>query len=140
MNDQPQPAAAPATPPLPAAEPAAPADDGKAGGGIRALAVLLALVLAFGAAVMIIASGEIADTPTFAEVSSGEKPLPDDGKVYDGTESERSISTAFGYASGIAAAIAALLGVALAITGRRGKLFAQVAIAAVVLAAIALLI
>jgi hypothetical protein len=107
---------------------------------MRALAVLLALVLAFGAAVMIVASGEIADTPTEEQVLSGEEPLPADGKVYDGSESNRTISTGFGYASGVVGAIGVLIGIAFAITGTRGRLFAQVAIAAVVLAAIALLI
>jgi hypothetical protein len=130
MNDQPPTAPAPAPT----------VDDGRAGGGMRALAVLLSLVLAFAAAVMIVASGEIADTPTAAEVTSGEEPLPADGKVYDGSESERSISTALGYASGVVGAVGVLIGIAFAITGRRGRLFAQVAIASLVLAAIALLI
>jgi hypothetical protein len=107
---------------------------------MRALAVLLALILAFGAAVMIVASSEIADTPTAEEVTSGEEPLPDDGKVYDGSSGERSVSTALGYASGVVGGIGVLVGIAFAITGRRGRLFAQVAIAAVVLAAVALLI
>jgi hypothetical protein len=107
---------------------------------MRALAVLMALVLAFGAAVMIVASSEIADTPTEEQVVSGEEPLPADGKVYDGSESNRTISTGFGYASGVVGGIGALIGIAFAITGTRGRLFAQVAIAAVVLAAVALLI
>ena len=72
--ESPPPAAAPpparcaapacgATPPPPPRPPPRPRASGKASGGMRALGVLLALVLAFGAAVMIVASGEIADTP-----------------------------------------------------------------------------
>jgi hypothetical protein len=105
---------------------------------MRALGVLLALVLAFGAAVMIVASAEIADTPTLEEIEAGE--TPNDGQYYEGSETSRTISTAFGYASGVVGAIGALIGLFFAITGTRGRLFAQVAIAAVILAAIALII
>ena len=107
---------------------------------MRALAVLLALVLAFGAAVMIVAAGEISDTPTEEEVTSGEEPLPADGEVFDGGETKRSITTVLFYASGVVGAIAVLLGLALAITGRRGRPFATAAIVAVVLAGIGLVI
>lgn len=107
---------------------------------MRALAVVLSLVLAFGAAVMIVASGEISDTPTLEEIESGEEPIPADNEYYDGSATSRSISTALGYASGIVGGIGVLLGIAFAITGRRGRLFAQAAIVAVVLAAIAILI
>jgi hypothetical protein len=107
---------------------------------MRALAVLLALVLAFGAAVMIVAASEIADTPTLEEIESGEEPVPADNEYYDGSETSRSISTGLGYASGVIGGLGVLLGIAFAITGRRGRLFAQAAIVAVVLAAIAILI
>jgi hypothetical protein len=105
---------------------------------MRALGVLLALVLAFGAAVMIIAAGEIADTPTLEEVEAGE-PL-NDGKYYDGSETSRTISTGFGYASGVVGAVGALIALYFAVTGTRGRLLVQVAVAAVILAAIALII
>jgi hypothetical protein len=138
MNERPpEPAAMPAPPPPPGPTTAG---DGKASGGMRALGIVLALILAFGAAVMIAAAAEISDTPTAEEVASGEEPLPDDGKVYDGSESERSISTGFGYASGVVGGIGALIGIFFGITGTRGRLFAQAAVAAVILAAIALLI
>jgi hypothetical protein len=105
---------------------------------MRILGALLALILAFGAAVMIVAAAEIADTPTLEEVEAGE-PL-NEGKYYDGSETSRTISTGFGYASGVVGGIGALIGLYFAATGKRGRLFAQVAIAAVVLAAIALII
>ena len=107
---------------------------------MRALGILLALVLLFGAAVMIVAAGEIADTPTAEEVTSGEEQLPSDGKVFDGSEGKRSVTTALMYASGVVGAIAVILGFAFAITGTRGRLFAQAAIVAVILAVIALVI
>jgi hypothetical protein len=102
--------------------------------------VLLALVLGFGAAVMIVAAGEISDTPTLAEIESGEEPVPADGEYYDGSETNRTIATILLYVSGILGAIAAILGIVFAITGNRGRLFVQIAIAAVILAVIALII
>lgn len=149
MNDQPQEPAAPPPPsPATSTDPAPPppppptgaADTDKASGGMRALGIVLALVLMFGAAVMIVAAGEISDTPTAEEVTSGDEPLPSDGKVFDGSEGKRSVTTALGYASGIVGAIAVILGFAFAITGRRGRLFAQAAVVAVLLAVIALII
>ena len=54
MNDQPsQQPPPPQTPATPPPAPAAPSGEEKASGGMRALAVVLALVLAFGAAVMV---------------------------------------------------------------------------------------
>ena len=138
MNELPaEPAATPAPPPPPGP---ATADSGKASGGMRALGVVLALILAFGAAVMIAAAAEISDTPTLDEIKSGEVDPPEDGEYYDGSETERSISTGFGYASGVVGGIGALIGIFFGITGTRGRLFAQAAVAAVILAAIALLI
>ena len=103
--------------------------------------IVLALVLAFAGAVMIAAASEISDTPTASEVRSGEEELPSDGKVYDGSESERSVSTALGYAGGAIGVIGALLGLAFGITGRWGaRPFAIAAVIAIVLSAIALLI
>ena len=126
MNDQPQEPAAPPPPepchfyrPGPASAAATYRRCGhrQGLGGMRALGILLALVLLFGAAVMIVAAGEISDTPTAEEVTSGEEPLPSDGKVFDGSEGKRSITTALGYASGVVGAIAVILGFAFAITG-----------------------
>lgn len=107
---------------------------------MRALGILLALVLLFGAAVMIVAAGDISDTPTAEEVTSGEEPLPSDGKVFDGSESKRSITTGLMYASGVVGIIAVIIGFVFAITGTRGRLFAQAAAIAVILAVIALVI
>jgi hypothetical protein len=120
----------------PAREPAAE----KAGIGMRLLAVLLALVLAFGAAVMIIAATEVNDTPTADEVTSGEEQLPSDGEVFDGSEGKRTAVVVLFFASGAVAALAFLLGLAFTVTGRRGRWFLYAAILAVLLAGIALII
>jgi hypothetical protein len=141
MNDQPTaPQPAPAQPPPPPPPPPAPAtDDGKAGGGLRALAVLMALVLGFGAAVMFVAGSEIADTPTQEQVLTGEEALPSDGEVFDGSEGKRSFVVALLYASGVAAAVGAIAAFAFTITGRRGRPVVALTLLAIVLAGIALI-
>ena len=55
---------------------AEPADGDKAGGGWRALGVVLALALAFACAVMVIAMADIGDTPTCDDVLAGKAALP----------------------------------------------------------------
>jgi hypothetical protein len=120
--------------------PSYPSDDEKAGGGMRALAVVLALVLAFGAAVMIIAGADISDTPIAADCIANPEVIPDDGECFDGSDSNQTIVTILLYASGAFAAVAALLALAFAVTGIRGRLAIQVALVAVVVGAIALII
>jgi hypothetical protein len=139
MNDQTaEPAATPPPPPPPPPSPSTAADDGKASGGMRALGVVLALVLAFGAAVMIIAAGDINDTAPCddpaAVLASGED------ECFDGSDTKQSITVGLMYAGGVLAALSVLAGLALAITGRRGRLFAQIAIAAVAISALGILI
>jgi hypothetical protein len=112
----------------------------KAGGGLRAGAVVLALVLAFGAAVMIVAAGDIHDTPTLQEIQSGEREVPADREYFDGSESKRNIVTGLAYASGVVGALAVLACLAFAITGRRGRLIWVLTAIAIVLAGIALII
>lgn len=125
--------------PAPAAPATPPADD-KASGGMRTLAVLFILVLAFAAAVMIMVGVEIGDTPTCDAITAGEEPIPADGECFDGASGQKSISVAFAYASGVVGAIAALLGLAFAITGRRGRLLVRLAVAAIVLGGLSILI
>ena len=114
MNDESREPTAPTSPatstdPAPPPPPPSPGTSTeKASGGMRALGIVLALVLLFGAAVMIVAAGEIADTPTAEEVTSGEEQLPSDGKVFDGSEGKRSVTTALMYASGVVGAIAVI--------------------------------
>jgi hypothetical protein len=127
----PEPSLATAPPPTPAA---------KAGGGLRAGAVLLALVLAFGAAVMIVAAGDIHDTPTLEEIKSGERAVPADREYFDGSESKRNIVTALTYASGVVGGLAVLAALAFAITGRNGRVIWILTAIAIVLAGVALII
>jgi hypothetical protein len=142
MNDQPpqQPpptAQPPASPQPPAPTPAA-APDGKASGGIRALAVVLALILAFGAAVMIVVGLDVNDLASCENpeevIASGEL------ECFEGSEGIKPVVVGLAIASGVVGGVGALLGLAFAVTGRRGRLFAQAAVAAVVLAALALII
>lgn len=141
MNDQPPqqppPAKPPATPPPP---PPAPPPDGseKASGGMRALGAILALIIAFGAAVMIVVGIDINDLASCenpAEViASGET------ECFDGSEGIKPVVVGLAIASGVVGAIAFLIGIAFAVTGRRGRLFAQTSGAAILLAALALII
>jgi hypothetical protein len=152
MNEQtpppstPQPPATP--PPEPAATPPPPppatADTEKASGGRRALGVLFVLILAFGAAVMFVAGAEINDTAPCddpqAVIESAQLDESGNLECFDGSSGLKSVVVALMFASGAVGAIAVLIGLAFIFTGRRGRLFAQVAIAAVVLAGLSLLI
>ena len=127
--------AAPAPPP-PAATTA---DTGKASGGWRALAVLLALALAFACAVMVIAMSDIGQTPTCDDVKAGNA-LPHDGECFDGSSTQKTISLVLGWPSGVLAGIAALVALFFAATGRRGRLLLQLTAAAIVLGGLSILI
>jgi hypothetical protein len=109
---------------------------GRPGGAGRALAVLVALVLAFVCAVMIAAMVDIGGTPTCHDVSTGAAARPGDGQCFSGSSFQRTITLALGYPSGVLAGVAAALAVAFAITGRRGELVWRMALAAIVLGVI----
>jgi hypothetical protein len=124
-----------AAPPPPAA-PSSP----KPSGGIRALAVLGAIVLAFAAAVMIVAAADIGGTPTIKECTADNSVIPSDGKCFDGSKTKRTISVALMYISGALGAAAVLLALMFAATGRRGRLLTQLMIAAVLLGGLGILV
>ena len=134
---------APSPPPPPPASPPA-GDSGKASGGMRALGILLALVLAFGAAVMILVAIDIGDTATCddlrEDVESGEVVLDFDDECFDGSSAQKAVSVALAWASGIVGAIAVLVALMFAITGTRGGLLARVAGGAVVLGVLSIVI
>ena len=134
----PPPSAEPPPPPPP--PPPAPAEEGKATGGWRALGVVLALALAFACAVMIVAMADIGETPTCDDVLSGEAALPEDGECFDGSSTQKTISLILGWPSGVLAGIAALLALFFAATGRQGRLVLQLTGAAVVLGGLSILI
>jgi hypothetical protein len=139
----PQPAERPPPPPPPPAPPGTD-ESGKASGGMRALGVLIALVLAFGAAVMIAVAIDIGDTSTcdqfFEDVQSGQVVPELDDECFDGSEGQKSISVVLAWASGIVGAIAVLVALMFAVTGNRGPLLARVAGAAVALGILSILI
>jgi NhaP-type Na+/H+ or K+/H+ antiporter len=124
------PPAEPAQPPTPPPPTTGTAADDKAGGGWRALAVVLALVLAFGAAVMIVVPLNPDDTPRCEQIASGEFP---GGECFDMTKTQQTIQNVFAWPAGIIGAAAALLALYFAATGRRGQLLLRLTGVAVVL-------
>jgi hypothetical protein len=124
----------PAAPP-PAPPPAAPGAE-RAGGGWRVLVGLLALVLAFGAAVMIAVSLDLAEGPRCEQVLAGEEPPDEEGECLDASKSAQTISVIFTFASGLAAAVAFLLAGYFVFRGRGGRAIAIAVAAAIVLGAI----
>ena len=121
----------PAQPPPPAAHEAVDRED-RASGGRRALAVVLALALAFACAVMFVAMGEISDTTPCDEVRSAAD-LTDEGECFDGSSTQKTISLVLGWPSAVLAGLAALLALFFAATGTRGRLLMTVTGAAIVL-------
>lgn len=112
-----------------------PRHDSKAGALARVGAVILAIVLAFVAAVMIIAMLDISDTDTCADVVAGIGEFNDDGKCYDGSDSTKTISVVLGLAGGAFAALAMLLALAFAARGRGGRpLLGAIVIGAILIA------
>ncbi len=134
----PTPPAGDTSPPPPPPPPTA--QESKPSGGWRALAVLLALALAFACAVMVIAMGDIGDTPTCDDVLSGEAELPSDNECFDGSSTQKTISLVLGWPSGVLAGIAALVALFFASTGRQGRLVLRLTGAAIVLGALSILI
>jgi hypothetical protein len=129
----------PPPPPPPGQAPPPPPPRARASAGLRALAVLLALVLAFGAAVMIVAMVDINDTPTCADVRSG-KAQPREGHCFDGGKTQRLITVVIGFAGGAVGAVAALLALVFTFTGRRGRVVLLLTALAVVLSGLSILI
>lgn len=123
------------TPPPPPPPPTA-ADD-KASGGWRALGVILALALAFAAAVMIIAMIDIGDTPVGAAECAAE---PGCTEYFDGSSAQKTISLILGWPSGVLAGIAAFVALFFAATGRQGRLLLQLTGAALALGSLSILI
>lgn len=126
MESSGTPASGAGTPPPPPPPAARAADDGKASPLWRVLAVVLALVLAFGAAVMIVLALNPDDTPRCEQVLVGE--------CYDITETQQLVQNIFAIPAGVIGAVAALLALYFAATGRQGKLLVRLTVAAVVLA------
>jgi hypothetical protein len=130
----PTPPTEPVAPPPP---PPAPAEEDKASGGWRAIAVLLALALAFAGAVMIAAMADISDKPTgLAECAR----TPGCTEYFDGSSAQKAITVALGFASGGVAAIGVLFSLYFVFTGRRGRTLLQIVAVAVVLGVLSIVI
>jgi hypothetical protein len=109
---------------------------------MRALAVLLAIVLAFGAAVMIIVGFDLADGVTcdeFVDLSDEEK-VEQEFECYDLSSTQKSIGAGLAWAAGIVGALAVLAALFLAVTGRGARTFGRLTVAAVVLVGIYFLV
>jgi hypothetical protein len=116
----------------------APAEKG--GNTWRALAVILFILLLVGCFIMIAAATDIAGTTLCRDVTAQFVQQHPNGSCFDGSQTQKVLSVGFGYASGAVGAIAALLAIGFTITGRRGRLVAVLAVAAVVLAGISILV
>ncbi|UJA20513.1 hypothetical protein HJD18_10035 [Thermoleophilia bacterium SCSIO 60948] len=107
----------------------------KAGVGLRFLALLGALVLAFGAAVLIYATVTLVDSQTCEQAFSD----PTATECYLGSSFEKTIGTILTGAAGLFGAAAALLALGFALGAATGRKLAITTIIAVVLAAIAII-
>lgn len=136
MNDQPQ-QPAPQQPAAPPPPPAAPTDDGKASGGIRALAGLGAIVIGFGAAIVIAVMVDLGSSPICEDVGGALAPTED---CYDISSTAKPISLGLGWAGGIIGVLAALALLRVAFTGVGGRLAAQLSGAAVALSVLSIVI
>lgn len=117
------------TPPAEPAQPPPPATTSdaneKPSAGWRLLAVLLALALAFAAAVMIILPLNPDDTPRCEQITAGE--------CFDMTKTQQTIQNVLAWPAGIIGAAAALLALYFAATGRQGPLLMRLTGVALVL-------
>lgn len=105
---------------------------------MRLLVIILSVLLGFGGAVMFVVGLDINDLASCenpAEViASGET------ECFDGSEGIKPVVVGLSIASGVVGGIALIVGLIFAVTGTRGRLFAQVAGAAVVLAVLAFIL
>lgn len=134
MTSEPTGQPSPPEPPPPTGPEAA----DRSSGGRRALAVLLALALAFGAAVMILLAIELGQDPICDDVEFiGSSPAED---CFDISSGQKAVSLALSWVSGAIGALAVLLALAFAITGRRGTLLLQATGLAVLVGGVAILV
>ncbi len=105
------------------------AQEEKAGAGLRVLALIIGLLLLFGAAVMALVVINPDDIPLCSDVEAAVLA----GECFDISETQNTISTILAVPAGILAAIAGLLGFYVAFTGRRGALMMRLGVAAVAL-------
>ncbi len=129
----------PAAGPTPPAPPAATGDSEKAGAGARLGVAVLALVLAFCAAVAVVAMADISSLTPCDDVTSLSQ-LNSEGECFDGSSAKKVISLIFGWPGAILAVISVLLAIAFVIRGRGGRILAISIGGAVVLFGLSILI
>ena len=147
MNAQPPPPPSSPQPgggaPAPQQPPAYPAQPGgtpdKGNGGLRVLAAIGVVVLAFVALVGFIAFADIAGTTPCDDVNSISD-LNSDGECYDGSSGLKTIVTIMGFAGSALIAAAAVMSLMFAIRGRGGRPLLMVLGAGVVLFGLSLAI
>ena len=115
-----------------------PAERPKAGAGPRVLALIGGVVLAFAAAVAILAMILIGDTTPCADVT-GPADLNEDGECFDGSSTKKLIALVLGWPGAILLAASVLLALAFTITGRGGRRLIGVAVAGAVLFGLSIL-
>lgn len=120
--------------------PTTPATAPRAGGLARIGAVLLALVLAFVAAVAFVVMIDIGELTPCSEIGSDLSLLNDEGECFDGSDSSKTISLVLGWPGAFVAALAALLAFAFAVRGRGGRPLLIAIVAGAVLLGLSLLI
>ena len=127
-------------PPPPEAPPPAAAEEPKASGIQRFFAVLVTLVLLFGVAVMVIVVINPDNLPLCEDVRSGEAQLGPTLECLDSSQTEYTLTRVVAAAAGLVGGLAALAGLVVAFTGRRGPLMVKLTAVALVLGGLTFLI
>lgn len=141
------------TPESPIADSAEPALNEKAGGPIRVLGFLAALVLGIGAGGLIAGAVDVSDTPTCPEAQAagdvllgdndcvGEATTNTQGQILEasGSKAAKTVPLVLLFGAGVLGVLAALGGLVLAFTGRHGRLVVQLTILALAVGALAFL-
>jgi hypothetical protein len=126
-------ATTPTEPTAPPPPPTGPPADAKAGGGWRALGLILALALVFAVAVMVSVMVDLANGPLCKDVQfTLLGPVED---CWDVSSAGRIAAEVLGWPSIILGSIGTILALAFTFTGRRGQLLLRVTFAAVILGA-----
>jgi hypothetical protein len=93
-------------------------------------------MLAFGCAVMIVAMGDISDTPTCQDLADATFAA---GECFNGSSLQKAVTLGLGWTSGVMAGVAALIALIFVVTGRYSRLTLQLAALAVLLGGVSIL-
>ena len=112
----------------------------KAGAGLRVLAVILALVLAFITAVAVIVMLDIGELTACDDVGNDLSKLNEDGECFDGSSTTKLIALIFGWPGTLLAGVSTLLALSFAARGRGGRQLVQAIVVGAVLLGLSLII